>query len=206
MSGTIQARLNRGYGIAASRLGAPYGQYRETGPLYPLNNSMGWLFVDFDRDPRFSHKSPNAWGHPTYYGLFDATNVLVGDYLVGPYGAFFVGNTEPDKPPLLVLCNRKITVTRPAPTGPYSGDTLPETTLMAGWPASVLTKSRGDRAQEHLPGDTRIGWYECLLPVWPSVEINEADRVIDENGTVYTVSSTELTPLGWRLAIEQAAP
>lgn len=206
MSSTIQARLNRGYGIAASRLGVPYTQYRPTGASDPLANSLGSLFVGFDKDPRFSHKSPNAYGAATYYGLFDATNVQIGDYLVGPFGTFYVATFEPDKPPMLVICNRTLTITRPAPSGNYDGDTLPETTLMASWPASILIRNHGDRAGERLPDDTRTGWYQVLLPAVAGVEIAEADRLTDDSGHLYTVSSTELTLLGWRLTAETARP
>lgn len=199
---TEQARINRGYGIAAARLGAPYGQYRATGPMYPMNHGIGAMFADFDVDPLFGHKAPAKYGIPVYYGLFDATNVLVGDYLVGPMGTFFVGNMEPDKPTLCVRCNRTLTFMRPAPSG-YSGDTATqETILMAGWPASLLQKSRGDRSGEHLPGDTRIPWYELLVPVFPGVELAEADRATDETGRLYTIGTAELSALGWRLMVQ----
>ena len=202
---SILAHVNFGYGKAAQFLGAPFQQYRPTDPLNPLGISLGSLMADFDIDPKFSYKAPSTYGKPLYYGLFDATNVRVGDYLVGAEGTFFVANMEPNKPVLCVSCNRTVGIFRPQPTpvgpGYYGGDRRSggEQTLMTGVPVSELQGIRGERGPANLPGDTRMPWIAVLLPAIGGVEIEAADRMNDDLGRWFTVSSAELTNLGWRL-------
>lgn len=203
----IQSKINFGYGKAATFLGAPYKQYRPTDPLNPLGNLLGTIMADFDIDPVFSHKAPAPFGKPLYYGLYDGTNVQVGDYLIasGDNRTFFVAGMEPNKPPLCVYCNRIIAINRPQPQpigdGYYGGDIRRggETPLMTGWPASALQGVRGEKGPANLPGDTRMPWANFLLPSFALVTIEQADLVSDDIGRTFTVSSSELTELGWRL-------
>jgi hypothetical protein len=201
----IQAKINRGYGIAARYLGAPFKQYRPTDPMNPLGNLLGTVMADFDIDPAFSHKAPSKYGNPIYYGLFDATSVVPGDYLVGTDSTFAVVGMEPNKPPICISCNRTVDFIRPqpAPIGPdfYGGDQRGggEVPLMSGWPASELQGIRGEKGPNPLPGDTRMPWTAILVPAFAGVTLEASDRMSDDIGRFWTLSSTELTNLGWRI-------
>lgn len=204
---SIQAHINYGYGRAAAYLGASTSQYRPTDPQNPLGNQIGTLMADFDVDPKFSHSKPSKYNNPLFYGMFDATSVQVGDYLAAPMGTFFVATFEPNKPPLCVECNTTITAVRPQALAPspsfYGGDQqVGFTPLLSGWPASVLQAYRGERGEVRLPSDTRMPWFAILLPVFSGVTLEAADKVTDAVGRTYTLSSCELTSLGWRLTAE----
>jgi hypothetical protein len=202
----IQAKINLGYGKAARYLGAPYKQYRPTDPLNPLATIMATIMADFDVDPGFSHRAPSKYGNPIFYGLFGATSVSPGDYLIGPNAeTYFVAGMEPNKPPLCVQCNRNLTFMRPNPNpvgdGFYGGDIRGpgETNILAGWPGSQLQGTKGEKGTAQLPGDVRMPWISILLPSFAGVPIETTDRASDDLGRFWTISSAELTDLGWRL-------
>lgn len=205
----IQAKINYGYGKAANYLGSSTVQYRPLSALNPLAAQVQTFLADFDIDPLFSHKAPAPYAKPLFYGLFDATYVQVGDYLVSSAGTFFVAAMEPSKPPLCVRCNVTISVLQANdnPPGPnyYSGDRRQiSATLMAGWPASVLQGIRGEKGPVSLPGDVRMPWFNILVPSFPGVDLTSADQITDETGRALTIGSVELTPLGYRLTAQLA--
>lgn len=201
---TIQAKVNRGYGIAARFLGAPFRQYRPLDPMQPLGNLIGSVMADFDINPAFSYAAPSKYGNPVYYGLFDATGVSVADYLIGAAGTWFVAGQEPNKPPLCVSCNRIMEFRRPGdPVGSsefYGGD-VPENeaVLGTGIPVSELQGTKGERGVANLPGDTRLSWAIILVPPIPGLMLNYDDRAFDDLNRAWTLSSVELTNLGWRV-------
>jgi hypothetical protein len=200
----IQSKVNRGYGIAARFLGAPFAHYRPTDPLNALSNRIGTLQADFDVDPTFSYKAPGKYANPAYYGLFDATDVMRGDYLIADQGTWFVAGMEPNKPPLCVSCNQVAEFRRPsaAAAGPsyYGGDNrTDEEVLMSGWPCSILQGTKGERTAADLPGDSRAPWVAILVPAVPGVVLRPFDRVYDDMNRCWTISGPERTDLGWRL-------
>lgn len=202
----IQSKINFGYGKAATYLGASYQQYRPTSPTNPIapNALVGSIMADFDINPGFTYKAPTTYGKAIYYGLFDGTNAQIGDYLIGPR-TFFIANMEPERPPMCVWCNRTAGFFRPraSPVGPgyYSGDRRGggEQQLLAGWPISELQGIRGEKGPSNLPGDTRMPWGIVLLPAISGVTLEANDRMNDDIGRWWTVSSVELTAMGWRL-------
>ena len=113
-------------------------------------------------------------------------------------------------PILMVECNRTLTVLRPEQqTGVgavgYGGNTSAgETTLMQGWPASVLQGTKGEKTEAALPGDNRTPWWSILMPAFAGVILRTADIMTDELNRRYIISSAELTDAGWRLTAMQA--
>jgi hypothetical protein len=86
------------------------------------------------------------------------------------------------------------------------------TPLMSLWPASVLAAGQGGRGA--LPGDAPgllggAGGWAVLLPAAgvddQAVLLRPGDLAHDELGRSGVVSSAELTELGWRLHVRQAA-
>ena len=206
----VQSSIYAGYGAAAAVLGAPCQLYRPNGPANPLFTQVGTVQAAFDTRPTFDFKNPSTYAKPIWYGLFDASPVQVGDYIESPSSLFFVASLEPLHPPMLVECNREVSVLRPhtetSGSGfgaqPYGGDERPhEDALMTGWPASILQGTKGEKSDSALPDDTRLPWYAVLMPSLPGVVIGTDDVLTDDLGRRYKVSSAELSSLGWRLSV-----
>ncbi len=208
MSGGIQQAIYDGYGTVAEIFGEPCAQFRATGPLDPLDNPIGTVQAAFDTSASFTFKAPSTYAKPLWYCAADGAVLVVGDYLQHPsLGTFFVASLEPYHPPMVVSCNRTLTVHRPAGirTGgvgkvPY-GEGAKPSVLMSGWPASMLQGTKGEKSDADLPRDTRQPWYAVLLPAFPGVQIRTDDTMTDDLGLHYEVSSAELTSLGWRLSV-----
>jgi len=208
---TLQGKIYEGYAKAAIRLGLPFAQYRPSGannPVTgaPLNASM---LASFNAED-MKYGRPNKYGKATWYCLADGTQLAVFDYLVGASGTYFIAAMQPLLPILAVECNRTVSVTRPqlqtqvGGLTDYEGTTaVNETPLMAGWPASILQGSKGEKGEIVLPGDVRNAWWIVLFPSTPSVVLRSGDLIYDDNNRRYIISSAELTDLGWRLTALQ---
>ena len=208
---TAQARVYRGYAIAAGKIGVNHVQYRPLSALNPITvgNQLATLPVSFNAED-FTYKRPNKYGKPAWFAIVDGTKTAVGDYLVGPSGTFFIAAQQPLLPILAVECNRTVNVLRTQQeTGVgalgYGGDTdANETLLMQQWPASVLQGTKGEKNDASLPGDTRSPWWSILLPAFPGITLRSSDIITDDLARRYAISSAELTDLGWRLTAMQA--
>ena len=208
---TIQARIYKGYAIAALKIGVLHDQYRPTSALNPisLGNRLTSLPVSFNSED-FSYMKPNKYGKPTWFAVVDGAQTKVGDYLKGPTGTFFIAAQQPLLPILAVECNRTVSVYRPQQqTGigaqGYGGDTdANETLLMQAWPASVLQGPKGEKSEAHLPGDTKNAWAAVLMPAFTGVVLRSDDILIDDLARRFVLSSVELTDLGYRMTAMQA--
>lgn len=211
----IQQQIYNGYGYAANVLGQLCTQYRSNGSGIPTapGNSLGTINAAFTTDPKYGFIQPLRYGKVEFFGLFNATGVNVGDYIVTPNATqiFFVASLEPLVPPLCVLCNLMLTVSRPeggtqAGSNPPSGDAQAiETTLLSGWPGAAVTGGRADAGQVELPGDIRMGGWTVYLPVTPGVTLRGGDILTDATGLRRIVSSAEPSARGWRMICLQEA-
>jgi hypothetical protein len=206
---SIQAKIWRGYAIAAQKIGLSYAHYR---PLTALNaisvpNLLAALPASFSPDG--TYKKPSGYAKPTWLCLADGSQLQVGDYLVGG-STYFIAGMQPLLPIFAVACNRTLTVTRQAAndfvgSGGYGGNTLAtETVVMSGWPASVLQGTKGEKNDVNLPGDVRNPWWAILMPAFEGAEIETSDFLTDDLNRRYVVSSAERTDLGWRITAQQA--
>jgi hypothetical protein len=167
------------------------------------------VMAAFDTTPDFTFKAPSLYAKPTWYGLFDATLAHPGDYIVTPdSNTFFIASLEKTHPPLCINCNNVGTFKRPDPNPPgnnyYGGDVrVQESALMTNWPLSALQGTKGERGATQLPGDTRSPWNSILVPHYAGVTLRSADRMFDDQGRSFTLSSCELTSLGWRITAMQ---
>ncbi len=207
---TLQDRIARGLGSAARHVGADCDAFRPqsaTAPLAPENRFLR-LPAAFTAED-LTLRRPAGYGRPTWSGIFDTAYTRPGDYLAGPAGTFFIAAQQALLPALCVLTTRTLSVTRsaaPAEAGvnAYGGlTTATATTVLAGWPASVLFAGVGSPGD--LPGDASTPTWTVLLPA-TSVPLYPADLLTDDRGVSYTIESTELTALGWRLLAKQAVP
>lgn len=207
----LQAKLHKGYGKAALRLGLDFDHYRPVGVNNPLDpsNKLGTLKASFTpRANQFNYDKSSDHKNALWHGLFDGSAHVVGDYMVGE-STYFIAAKQPILPMLCIECNRTLTIKRPADRQtvgqlPYGGNTeLSEQTLLLNWPASVLREARGEYGDVQLPGDVKSPSYLGMMP-FNTVVIQPFDIAIDDLGRRYIISTSELTDLGWRLGLNQA--
>lgn len=216
MNGDLIAPLfNIGPRISAEVLGTAYQQFRPSGPYNPTGNDKliatipAWITAD----KAGKGNGPFTYAKPVCYGMVDPDVITVGDYLIGQFGTFFVASKDGVMQTQLVRCNLTATISRPGPgtADPdyYGGDTQSSLTpILTAWPASIIQGTKGEAGEVKLPGDVKMAWVSVLLPSVGGVEILPGDWITTTEATpmVYTVSSRELTPLGWRLSAATAVP
>jgi hypothetical protein len=210
---SIQAKCNYGAGIAARIVGEAVTQFRANNPMAPLDGS-GFTSVfnaAFDADPLLTMTKPALVGRCLFYLIANASNLEVGDYLVGPEGQFFVASLEPLRPPVVIRANAVLSLSRPedalqAGLGPPGGDSVAsETTLFAGWPGSVLIAGKSGQGDVDLPGDVGMAGWQILLPYLFGIDIRGSDILTDQAGLRHLVVGAELSPMGWRIDATQEA-
>lgn len=213
---TLQSKVWRGYGIAAKRVGLSHNVYRPVGTSLPLAsvNLVMTLHASFTShsSSEFSYGKPSDYKDNLFHGLFDASSVLPGDYLTGPYGIYFVASLDPIKPILCVQCDRTLTFKRagsisgPGISAAYSGDTAAtEVVLASGFPASVIMHAKGlSNIGNSLPMDIGAGSYDVLVPAIPGVLPRPSDIVTDDLGRRFLVDTCEVSALGYRIRVYEA--
>ncbi len=206
----LEDRIRWGLNVAARVAGGTTSAYRPHGAENPLaaRNRFLRLHAAFSGlDGKFAR--PNGYGNALWCGIFDAAYTRPGDYLVQHDTTWFIAAQQKLLPVLCVRANRVISFTRPAAqtsTGvnTYGGVTAANVTpLMTNWPASVLVASREGRSLASLPNDTSVSYWTVLLPACADIVLQTADLMSDDLGRSGVVATTELTDLGWRLAVRQ---
>jgi len=197
--------------IAARSTGLVTSAYRPRGAENPLaaENRFLRLHAAFTSvDGKFDR--PNVYGNALWRGIFDSAYTQPGDYLVQNNGTWFIAAQPELLSALCVRTNRIVSFSRPLPkstagVNSYGGVTAANVTpLMTNWPASVLAATREVRPLANLPGDTAVSLWTVLLPSCEGVVLATADLMSDDLGRNGVVATTELTNLGWRLAVRQA--
>lgn len=213
----LQAKVWAGYGKSAQRVGYSFTIYRPQAATAAIvsGNVVGQpINAAFTpRSSGFNFQITSDYLKPLFHGLFDATGVNVGDYLVcDGHGTYFV-IAKPDLAPnLCVECNNVISIVRPQeasapglqPT--YIGATAgTDVAVITSWPASMIYDARGKSTGAQLPMDEVAPYFNLLLPALPAgVEIRPSDIVTDNLDRRYTVASSEFSPLGWRVVTRHA--
>ena len=205
----IQLKANYGYAKSAQYVGLPYSHYRpaSAGPVIASGNLLGTLKATFSQGGNYAKQSKTNSDEWTAY--YDPTTVLPGDYLTNGTRTWFIAAQQPLLPPLAIFCERVMTLNRPfAETGvgalPYGGDTQTnETTLLTQWPASCLQGTKGEKGDVTNPTDVRNPWWNIRLPFYAGVILQTDDKLTDDLGRIYSISSAELSEYGWRLTVKQ---
>jgi len=208
----LQDRISWGLNVAARSIGAPTDAYRPSSVLEPLRSTNRFLRLH----AAFSNvhggfERPNTYDHPLWNGILDSAYTRVGDYLVQKSGTWFIAAQQSLMPVLCVRADRIVSFTRPAaPTSSgvntYGGvTTATNTPLLTNWPASVRAAALAGTPSADLPGGSSVSHWTVLLPAQPGVVLLVSDLMIDDLGRNAVVSSAELTNLGWRLSVKQAA-
>jgi hypothetical protein len=218
----LQKKVYGGYAKAATRVGLDYAVYRAASASNPTDpaRQITTLKAQFTihSSTNFSFIKPSDYQNPLFHMLGDPTNLLVGDYLIGPQGTFFIASITPSMPPLAVQCNRTVTVYSPGPQagaglsgyggtlsqspGNIAAGRANETALMTAWPCSLLLRSRATR-DAYLPADTGSGMFRCLMPAFGSVILRTTNIFADDIGNRYVSNVAEKQDLGWRFDLQQ---
>ena len=204
----LQSKLWKGYGKAALRIGTPYAVYRPSGATNPIvsGNLITTIPAAFTIHGAGQYKfdKPSDYKDALFHGLFDATMLHQGDYLVGSSGTYFISAFDPIKPILCVNASRTLTISRQntiaAPGSSnvatlvtaYSGDTIAnETAIYQSWPGVLAYVDKSMWPAVQLPADTtKPGGWKILLPAIPGFPaIMENDIVTDDSGKRYQVDA-----------------
>ncbi len=207
MDGTrLQSLLERGAGITALHVGTPYLGYRPIAAEAPLSTAAqyGPVMAAFDaRSGRFQR--PSMVAESVWVGVFDASVTAAGDYLVGAAGTFFIATQPALLPPVCILTNRTLSLSRPGAPGQVGANSYGgvakalQTALLAGWPGSVTDASG---AAPGLPGEQRFAAWSVRLPALP-VDPQAGDMLGDDLGHSYVVVAAGQTDGFWQLAARQ---
>lgn len=207
----LQDRIHRGLNAAARAIGGDTDAYRPSDIAEPLarRNRFLRLRAAFTaQDGKFQR--PNGYGDALWHGVFDAAYTRVGDYLVQGDVVWFIAAQQRLLPILCVQANRVVSFWRPAApanTGvnTYGGvTTATNAPLLINWPASILGASGRGRADSGLQSDSSSPFWTVMLPALPGVVLRPSDLMTDDLGRNAVIDGTELTDLGWRIAVKQA--
>lgn len=208
----LRSKVNRGFGIAAKRVGFPYDVYRCPAPNFAADDNTkiaSALPAFFTRQlPKgFVFTSPPDSYELFWHGLFDPTGLLIGDYLVGEQGGFFVMGLTPGMPVLSMLTTNTLTAYASTPSvadascglGGYSAVTQNNRALaFKDWPC-VLTLAAGGRGKGGgLPLSGGEDAFECFLPDVAMLHLTKGMTAEDDNGVRYVVEASDTSPFGWR--------
>lgn len=205
-------RIGWAMNVAARKLGSPADAYRPLGtedPLRPANRFVR-LYASFT-SLQASFRQLPGYGNALWHGIFDSSYTRAGDYIVQGSKVWFVAGQDPLLPVLCVRVNRTLSFSRPgAPQNPgangYAGVTASNSaSLLRGWPASVLGMSGSGRPDAGLPTDSSVSYWTVLLPAAAGVVLRASDLMVDDLGRNGVIAAAELTELGWRLTVKQAA-
>ena len=200
---TLQQRIYAGYRKAAFHAGYQYEQFRSASPLNPIDpaNQVGFVHCMFSAEADFS--VPTKYKIPTRYLYADGRELSQRDILVGSYGTFFVGDTQPELPMQAVRCNDILSIDRPQ----YEGTVVVPVPIASNMPCFRQLKRIDQKPVPSSYGAstaaTPIGeWFVYLPVVW--TDLRQGDIVTDEGSRKYTISTIDPTEIGTVLVIRQS--
>ena len=200
-------KVYTGYAKAALRIGFDYDVYRASSASNPTDSGNKITTLKVSLNQKGDYKQPNTYGKAIWWSYHDGRETVVGDYLVGRMGTFFIASQQDLLPIQCVECNRIVTIARPAQQEgvgalDYQGYTPDDTdTIMTAWPCSILQGREKD--QSMLPMDTKLPAWIILMPTTMGISLRTSDIITDDLGHRYGIGSAELTDLGWRLTAIQ---
>ena len=204
-----QAKIYKGYGIAAKKIGLVYNQYRSTTGINPIaigNLISSTFYASFNVS--WDYMKSSKYGNAIFQCVADGRVLQVGDYLVNATKTWFIIGMEALLPILAVECNATATIERPTQSTAkgfvgYAGyeagnPTGNGTVIMQNVPISLLIDGRGKENPTKLPMDSTWGRWLILMPYLGDVQVKVGDMM--KVGTdLYIVDSNELTEFGWRI-------
>ena len=208
----IQILVDKGYRIAAKNIGLPFNIFRPTTAFNPLDHTNFIIKTPAAFAVNEKFKEAREFGKSNWIAYIDPALIQPYDYVVENTAianqlprTFYISSKQPLLPNVAIQCNMTINIMRPYSSMSigavgYGGDvSTQELTIMTGFPVSMLQGPKGEKSETGLVGDVRLPWYLIFMPYIEGVRILTNDVIIDQHQNRYKISSTELTPLGWRL-------
>jgi hypothetical protein len=215
----IADAVRRGSGRVAIVLGDWCEAFRASTLDDPLAPQNRFLRLQAEFAPPGNGLRPPGYGGAAWWGTFDSAYTRVGDYVrrpestpgAGDGAVWFIASQEPLLPVLCVRTTGMVDVSRPAgPAGrgvnTYGGVVRNAAVPVARrWPASLLAAGGSGAVGAELPARLPSGSWQVLMPAMPGAVLGRGDIVTEASGWTGVISSAELTALGWRLVVREAA-
>lgn len=211
--------VRRGSGRAAMVLGTWCEAYRATTSERPLAVQNRFLKLQAHFSPPGEGNRPPGYGTALWWGVFDSAYTRVGDYIrrpesragAGDAAVWFVASQEPLLPVLCVQAGRVVDIARPP--GPASSGLNGYGGVVRGsaapvarqWPVSLLAAGGRGASGAELPAGLPTGSWLMLMPAVPGATVLRGDIVTDADGLAGIVASAELSVMGWRVIVREAA-
>jgi hypothetical protein len=200
----VQNRVDYGYGKCAIKIGVETNIYRAPNGINPLasGNLIGTTFLS--QNVSWDYMKANKFGNVLWQLVVDRTGLQSFDYLVNDQFTFYINEMEPIVPTNGIECTRMVSLTRPNQdyvpgSNSYGGyDPNTEIQIMENCPIGILTSGRMEKNPFNLPLDTRSPSYILYIPNLPGVSPRIGDFIIDDRGVKLSLTSVELTSLGYR--------
>lgn len=207
----IQAKVNKGYAIAARKVGTPYNVFRSADLMNPLDlgNKIYELpawFATALGSSKFNKPTAPLWSV-----VIDPTNLLAGDWISNGAQTFYLA----DKQALLefpgVGCNLAVDIERPGYVEAVGGGAEPGfTTIAQALPVFMISKKDKSTAPHWFPTATDS---TVALPEWQvwinartEGQIKAHDVLVDSQGLRYEVDTLSFGSFGYVATVKVMQP
>ena len=190
----LQTLIYKGYGKEAAVIGFDYDIYRAALPSMDVldpTNVVGTLKCAFIADAKA--EVANKYQTPTWMLRADGTQLEVFDFLVGPFGTFFVASKQPQLPMEAIKCNNFVTIAHIDYTvSPPGVDNY-----VSGLPIFKQYRREDIRRDETGAevGNATTHW-RAFIPL-PNHTLRQGDVITDEDGIGYTMDAPDFTSVGY---------
>jgi hypothetical protein len=203
MSGSkIQARLLKGYGKAAKKIGFSYDVYRSATLIDPLaaSNQIATVMASFTTGSTYgAFNRPSA---PYWTTYVDATDLQKGDWLTNGELTYYIADIQQLLPIPSVGCTTQISIVRPGyevHTG--GGYGTKDVVIASNLPVFMTNKKDKSTSPDWFTSNTDSA---SAMPEW-SFNINARtegdvrahDIIIDKMGTRYEITSLAFSSFGY---------
>lgn len=193
-----QTQLYQGYDRIAKSLGAVYSVYHFD-QLDPLDSAKLDFNIDFAFSADQTFLTPLKFNKPTWFAWADGLRVSPNDFLVGPYGTFYIADKQPMVPMQAVLCNKTIHIGRGiySTSGPIEEDVVNYATNLPAF----MQFNREDIQKPNIAFGQQVGraitHWTAFIP-GPKGMILQDDLVTDvETDVRYIVDAPDFTNMGY---------
>jgi hypothetical protein len=192
-----QRKLYDGYVRIAQQLGAVY----EVFPFitsYPINIGYADVSLPVSIAADNSFTTPLKFNKPAWLAFMDGDLVQQFNFLVGPYGTFYIGDKQPFAPLQVVKCNKLISLGRVvySTSGPVAETVV---NYAEGIPAFFQFKRAEIQRQAGLAAQTlgrAITHWDAFIP-GPQGFLQQDDVITEEDGTTYIIDAPNFTNMGY---------
>jgi hypothetical protein len=196
----LQSIIDRGYGIAAQRIGFPCSVYRPASMLNPVGGTPLYtnVMAGFTTGSEYSrYNKPKV---PDWTALLDGTNIQIGDWFVGAQGTFYIADMQKILPIAAIRCNRTVSIVRPTYTVTGVMEQV-DSTIATALPVFAYTSRDKATAPSAFPSPTEsaagMPVMEFYINAHTIGQILKNDVIVDENGDRYVIDAPTFTSFGF---------